>query len=68
MLEGKAPFYELYCDFCSNDETIEADSFQEAVDQKKELGWISVKDGGEWKDKCSSCQEDKEETFDFGNL
>jgi len=47
---------ELACDICGYAVT-SFDSFQEAVDYKKEDGWKSQKHKGEWEDICPECQE-----------
>lgn len=48
---------ELACDICGYTVT-SFDSFQEAVDYKKEDGWKSQKHKGEWEDICPECQEE----------
>lgn len=70
MIDGRAPFFTITCDFCPNDETFEADSFNEFIELKKEAGWKSVKEDDEWADKCPSCCEEKksDEVFDFKSL
>lgn len=47
----------LTCDCCEH-EVKYFDTFQEAVDYKKENGWQSVKDGSEWRDVCPDCQQE----------
>ena len=60
MIEKQGIFWSLQCDYCSN--SIEdLESFNEAVDYKKENGWASVKDGDYWIDKCPNCVGGKEE-------
>jgi len=56
MIEGDNDFgYTLTCDICG--EEIDFDDFYEAVDYKKENGWISRKDKyGYWEDICPDCQ------------
>ena len=44
------------CDRCGN-ELMPEDTWQDAVDAKKDAGWRSVKDKGEWVDVCPECQE-----------
>ena len=46
----------LVCDVCGH-EIKYFDTFQEAVDYKKENGWKSVRDGNEWQDVCPDCRE-----------
>ena len=48
--------FELKCDCCKK-WIAEADSFQEAVSKKKELGVRSRKINGKWYDTCSECNE-----------
>ncbi len=38
-------------------EVISIVKFDDAADYKKENGWISEKNNGEWQDICSECQE-----------
>ncbi len=46
--------FKLICDFC--DETkAEFTDFYDAVDYKKENGWKSVEEFGNWFDKCPDC-------------
>ena len=47
--------YVLVCDECGH-EVKYFDTFQEAVDYKKENSWRSKKDGDEWLDVCPDCQ------------
>lgn len=42
------------CDICGNELPPE-DTFQDAVDAKKEAGWKSRKANGEWEDVCDDC-------------
>jgi hypothetical protein len=46
----------LVCDICDH-EVKYFDNFQDAVDYKKENGWRSRKENGEWLDICPECQE-----------
>jgi hypothetical protein len=60
MIERGDYNYELKCDFCNSiaDETF--DTFQEAVDYKKdrENNWRSVRSAsGEWYDLCPDCND-----------
>lgn len=60
MINNTNGFYLLECDICGTDAPEVFDSFQDAVDYKKdpENGWKSVKVKGEWQDKCPDCQDD----------
>lgn len=46
--------YELQCDYCANFISGFED-LDDAVDYKKPKGWRSVKEDGEWFDKCPEC-------------
>ena len=51
----------VVCDICESDGAEEMkqafDTFQDAVDGKKDLGYESVCHDGEWVDVCPQCQE-----------
>lgn len=49
--------YTLICDQCGR-KVKGFDDFFDAVDYKKENGWQSKKEDGEWRDACPSCRED----------
>ena len=55
MIENKNSNYELTCDICGYSVT-GCDTFQEAVDYKKENGWKSQKVSDGWDDVCPDCQ------------
>lgn len=57
MIEGNLKKgYELICDICGD--TVEGlDDFDEAVEYKKENGWVSEISEDEWEDICPECQE-----------
>ncbi len=48
------------CDGCSESEEVGGarDSFQEAVEAIKEMGWLIVHIEDEWKHFCVACRED----------
>lgn len=48
--------FRLVCDVCGNEET-GFNYFDEAVEARKELGWISRRINGEYQDICPDCQE-----------
>ncbi len=48
--------YNLGCDICGSLKTA-FETFYEAVNYKKENGWVSEKYKGEWQDVCPECQE-----------
>lgn len=48
------------CDHCSHTDELSADSFQEAVDEIKEDGWLITKPSGQWDHMCPSCREDQD--------
>lgn len=47
--------YDLICDICTNYEEFE--TFNEAVEFKKEFGWKSEKKNNEWIDICEECKD-----------
>lgn len=47
--------YELICDICGED--FDFETFDDAVNYKRENGWKSEKYKGEWQDICPECQE-----------
>lgn len=48
--------YNLYCDICGVVKP-GLESFDDAVDYKREDNWISEKHNEEWQDICPECQE-----------
>ncbi len=56
-IERSGGTYDLVCDICGDHADITFESFYEAVDSKKALGWKSQKNKGEWEDVCVECQE-----------
>jgi len=50
-------FYCLYCDICGEEAEKRFFDFYEAVQYKKQNGWKSQKNKGEWEDVCPECQE-----------
>ena len=50
-------YFLLVCDICQNAEETDFETWSEAVDDKKELGWKSKREGGGWIDVCPDCQE-----------
>ncbi len=51
--------YTLVCDHCG-DEAGYFDNFYEAVAEKKNYGFASVKVYGEWHDVCDHCREQEQ--------
>lgn len=48
--------YSLVCDECGH-EVKYFNTFEEAVDYKRENGWKSKKEDGEWATRCPDCQQ-----------
>ena len=48
--------YILICDVDGEAHDEEYDTFSEAIDVKKELGWKSEMQNGEWVDMCKECK------------
>jgi len=57
MIDREYDGYILICDNCGHEANETIDTFQDAVDAKKELGWISKKDSKGWHDLCPDCQK-----------
>lgn len=53
----------ILCDICNEESEESFDTFQDALDAKKELGWYSEKRSKGWFDICPNCKEvlDKED-------
>jgi hypothetical protein len=49
--------YDIVCDNCGEETNEDFDSFQEAVEWKKDKsnGWKSKKVNGKWEDHCPEC-------------
>lgn len=61
MIFNDPPFYyEASCDGCSDGERVEAESFNDALDKLKDMGWTARSLGGEWHHFCAACSEDIE--------
>lgn len=58
MITKKGYVYKLICDICGEDSGENFDNFDEAVEYKKEAGWRSVKEDGEWIEMCPDCKEE----------
>lgn len=56
MIDKGVLGYNLYCDICGILK-MAFETFYDAVDYKKENGWISEKHKDEWQDICQECQE-----------
>ena len=55
MIERFGSDYELTCDICGHS-VVGFDDFEEAVDYKKDEGWISQNTSHGWEDICPDCQ------------
>lgn len=53
-IERDGPLYALQCDICGFS-TGGFDSFDEAAACKRDYGFHSVREGGEWLDLCEDC-------------
>lgn len=55
---GRREFY-VECDECGIDESLEATSFEEAVEEVKGLGWRATTNvqSGSWENICPECSE-----------
>lgn len=60
------PTFSLSCDECGESADGFGD-FNEAVEFKKEYGWKSVKEYGEWKDLCPACVKRRNEEIKNSN-
>jgi hypothetical protein len=52
--------FTVCCDVsgCSNYEDLDVESFYDAIEELKSLGWKPFKENGEWLHRCPSCCED----------
>lgn len=60
MIEQISGGFHLVCDICDEPHEKQFREFYDAVEAKREMGWISrkTKDKG-WQDICPDCQEAK---------
>ncbi|HHW90826.1 MAG TPA: hypothetical protein GX745_08005 [Clostridiales bacterium] len=56
-IEKEDGMYRLYCDICGEKTSESFFDFYDAVQHKKQEGWRSQKNQGEWEDVCPDCQE-----------
>ena len=56
MIDKSFGSYVLICDICQEESEERFDTFQDAVDGKKELGWKSQKTNKGWQDVCTNCK------------
>ena len=63
MIEREYSKYILSCDCCGKQ--YECDTWHEAVDTKKDLGWTSKKIKNEWFDICDECTWNEGEEFKY---
>lgn len=59
MIELKYKRYFFVCDRCKSESRARFRTHNEAVENKKHLGWKSVKDNEGWADVCPDCQVKK---------
>lgn len=55
MIDREYGEYFLVCDVCDEESEECWDTFQDAIDGRKELGWKSKKTSKGWKDVCPNC-------------
>ncbi len=55
MIDNQFGNHVLICDFCEEESEEYWDTFQDAVDGKKEVGWSSQRTSKGWKDICPEC-------------
>lgn len=55
MIDKNYGSYMLICDICGDEAEENFDTFQDAVDGKKELNWESQKTNKGWEDVCPIC-------------
>lgn len=56
MIDKEHGEFFLVCDVCEETRGQSCDTWQDAVDSKKEQHWISRNVDGEWQDICPDCQ------------
>ena len=54
MVEKRYSETYLICDICNEEHSF--DTFVEAVEGKKDLGYESSRESGDWQDICVNCQ------------
>jgi hypothetical protein len=57
MIDKHFGEYVLVCDICEEEAGERWETFQDAVEGKKKLGWKSQNAGNGWEDVCPSCQK-----------
>lgn len=57
MISKEYGKYTLICDICGAGTDQEFDSFQDAIDEREDIGWKSKRVDGEWFDICPDCIE-----------
>lgn len=55
MIDNEYGNFKLVCDCCGK-ESIEFETFDEAVENKEKAGFKSVKVNGKWEHHCSECK------------
>ena len=55
MIDKDNGMYTLICDICGEEHYEAFFDFYDAVEVKKDIGWRSMKIGGEWSDVCDKC-------------
>lgn len=57
MISKEYGKYTLICDICGATTEEEYETFQDAVDAKRDIGWKRMRTSGEWADVCPCCIE-----------
>jgi len=57
MISKEYGKFTLSCDICGSASEKEYDTFQDAIDAKKDIGWQSKKIDDQWADVCPDCLE-----------
>jgi hypothetical protein len=62
MIVKNKPFndFDMFCDFCSYSENFDTDDdWQQMIQEAKDAGWKIFKSDDEWRHKCPTCVEEK---------
>jgi beta-glucosidase/6-phospho-beta-glucosidase/beta-galactosidase len=58
MISKEYGKFTLSCDICGATADEEYETFQDAVDARKDIEWKSIRTSGEWADVCPGCLEE----------
>lgn len=59
MIQQKGSWYVLICDNCGDEHYERFNSWDDAVKEKRSIGWKSKKINGDWEDWCEDCNKQR---------